>query len=488
MASLLSVLRGLILKSHPDPPPVFNVKRVAIIGAGPCGAAIAKYLRAQDAFPIIDIYERQSVSARGGVWFHTPETPPAPTFPQTSPHAPLGDCVPGCKPPLYASPMYDDLHANIMGSLMQYTDSPFPASAKLFPSRQIIHDYVCAYAAEISGLVKFSHNVVRIDLSTADGRDQWTVHAENGSADGALTSATYDAVVVANGHFSLSHVPDIAGLAAFAAANPGVVSHSKQYRSNASFAGKKVIVIGNGPSGADIARQIQKVAASPLYLSVRHATPPDRLEHIGAVEVPEIAEFLPDTRGVRLMDGTKITDVDAVLFCSGYLFSLPFLPDLQDQLITTGRAVHGLYQHLFCIEHPTLAFPGLLQQAIPYVIAETQAAVLATVWSNAENLPTKAVMQAWNDTLKQERGENLHNMPKGTDGIYINKMHDWVSKSSIKKPPHWEELQLWERKLFPQAKLRFEQGGCMAMSLEELGFKYPELPDECIVNTDVTKK
>lgn len=37
----------------------FNVKRVAIIGAGPSGLAVAKYLLAEHAFDKIDIYEQQ---------------------------------------------------------------------------------------------------------------------------------------------------------------------------------------------------------------------------------------------------------------------------------------------------------------------------------------------------------------------------------------------------------------------------------------------
>jgi hypothetical protein len=37
----------------------FNVKRIAIIGAGPSGLAVAKYLVAEDSFDKIDIYEQQ---------------------------------------------------------------------------------------------------------------------------------------------------------------------------------------------------------------------------------------------------------------------------------------------------------------------------------------------------------------------------------------------------------------------------------------------
>jgi len=48
-------LMGSILR----PNGAFNVKRVAIIGAGPSGLAVAKYLLAEKSFDKIDIFEQQ---------------------------------------------------------------------------------------------------------------------------------------------------------------------------------------------------------------------------------------------------------------------------------------------------------------------------------------------------------------------------------------------------------------------------------------------
>lgn len=45
--------------SLPRPSGSLHVKRVAIIGAGPSGLAVAKYLLAERSFDKIDIYEQQ---------------------------------------------------------------------------------------------------------------------------------------------------------------------------------------------------------------------------------------------------------------------------------------------------------------------------------------------------------------------------------------------------------------------------------------------
>jgi len=45
--------------SLPLPSDSLRVQKIAIIGAGPSGLAVAKYLLAENAFDKIDIYEQQ---------------------------------------------------------------------------------------------------------------------------------------------------------------------------------------------------------------------------------------------------------------------------------------------------------------------------------------------------------------------------------------------------------------------------------------------
>ncbi|KAL7797597.1 hypothetical protein V8C37DRAFT_370041 [Trichoderma ceciliae] len=453
---------------------LFRVNKVAIIGAGPAGLAAARYLRAQGMVDSITIFEQQDEV--GGVWYYSGLAPEKVPVPQQDPFwGPEPSIWPeGAPAPVFPSPMYDRLHANIPGCLMGFHDREFPRDAWVFPKREEIQGYLVKYAEDLRHLIKFRHQVVRVDLETRDGRDQWHLELKSTLNDDQVARETYDAVVVANGHYSVPFIPSIKNVQEFNQAHPSIITHSKQYRKNDQFKGKKVVIVGNGPSGLDLALQINEVASRTL-MSVRHATPPDKIAHIGCEEVPEIVEFLPDQRGLLLKDGSKEKDVDHVVFCTGFLFGYTFLPDLNHRIITSGRSVHGLYQHLFLIQHPTLVFPALNMKSVPWPLAESQAAVFSAVWSNNLQLPSDDEMKKWSNELEERQGESLHVFPAlGDDGKYINEFYDWAMKATHigKEPPRWDGELFWQREISAEAKIKFEEEGCQAKTLAELGFHY----------------
>jgi hypothetical protein len=190
--------------------------------------------------------------------------------------------------------------------------------------------------------------------------------------------------------------------------------------------------------------------------------------------VPEIVEFLPSLKGVRLKDGRIMENLDVVMFCTGFLFSYPFLPEIAPTILKAGKGVYNLYQHIFSIDHPTLAFPGLLMKAVPFPVAAAQASVIAEVWAGCLDLPSVAEMRSWAAELHERRGEVMQVMPNDADGAYINEMHDWAKRSPMpgKEPPYWDDELLWQRRIYVEAKLKFEQNGCKAMLLEDIGFRY----------------
>lgn len=453
--------------------PRFDVKKVAVIGAGPCGLAAAKYLRDQGAFDTIDLFEQQPEV--GGIWNYSELPSKDCPVPQEDPFYPPDPPV-QLRPeeaPIFPSALYNNLCANIPGTLMKFSDHGFPSDALLFPHRKTIQEVLVAYAKDVRHLIKFSHQVIEVTRQIENGREKWLLRAQS-TTDAELYKDVYDAVVVANGHYSVPNIPRIKGMDEFQVAHPHIISHSKNYRTPDIFSGKKVIVVGNGPSGVDIGAQVNKVCRQPSLLSVRSPTTPSLLEHIGCEEVAEIAELLPAERGVRLVDGRVEADIDAIIFCTGFMYSYPFLPELQHRLITHGKGVHGLYKHFICIEHPTLMFPCLNMKAVPWSLVEVQAAVFSAIWSNQLDLPPIDEMRHWSQNLEKEKGVALHVFERLADGYFINELHDWSqqARKKGKTPPRWGEELLWQRSIFPEARLRFELQGRTAKTLEDIGFTY----------------
>ncbi|KAH6652166.1 hypothetical protein BKA67DRAFT_520557 [Truncatella angustata] len=495
-----------------DIPGPFDVESVAIIGAGPSGLAAAKYLLAQPSstpatgsshFKRITIYEQQPQV--GGVWLYSASPAHATPIPQTSPLSPpdppLTDGEAGDGRPIFPSPMYERLHTNIPHTLMQFSDLPFTddrgrtveqdADLRIFPEREVVQRYLVEYAAEVRHLIRFSTSVLDIKLRKVaiDGgggreKDQWDVTSRD-LPTGREETATYDAVVVGSGHYSTTYVPDLSGIREFDRAHPGLVSHAKTYRTPRSYEGKKVLLVGNSASGLDIASQITKVCRQPLLVSAQTGTPEDVREHVGFEEVAEISHFLPERRGVQLKDGRQVADLDAVLFCTGYLYTFPFFRDAElkgegeagegEKIVTDGRKVHGLYKHFLHIRHPTLAFLALPIKVIPFPFSEAQAAVLARAWANELPLPPAREMLEWERREAKERKQGkYHVFPPLGDAEYINEMHDWLVRDSArgKLPPRWGPEMFWQRGLYAQAKMKFEKGGKKARTLEELGYVY----------------
>jgi cation diffusion facilitator CzcD-associated flavoprotein CzcO len=318
-----------------------------------------------------------------------------------------------------------------------------------------------------------------VHLEKEGGEEKWRVVAHS-TVDGQVIDDVFDAVVVANGHYSTPFVPDIKNIREFHQAHPSTIIHSKNYHSVDAFRDKKTVVVGNGPSGLDIAYQINQVSKGQTILSVRHDTPLEKLQHTGCREIAEIDEFLVLERAARLKDGSVETDIDAIVFCTGFRYSLPFLNNLERDVITNGLCVHGLYKHLFYIQHPTIVFPILNMRIVPFPVSEAQAAVFSAVWANHLPLPPKPEMQRWNKEAEEAAGDKLHIMPNGQDGVYLNELHDWAMTASTrgKEPPKWSDEQFWIRSVFADAKRAFEEQGCKATTLEELGFKYAPEIDE----------
>ncbi|MCA9907929.1 MAG: NAD(P)/FAD-dependent oxidoreductase, partial [Anaerolineae bacterium] len=78
-------------------------------------------------------------------------------------------------------------------------------------------------------------------------------------------SARYRAVILATGRYSNPFIPTIPGMDTFA----GDLLHTHDFISAAPFADKRILVVGSGPSGADIAVALTEVSPGNILFSIR---------------------------------------------------------------------------------------------------------------------------------------------------------------------------------------------------------------------------
>ncbi|KAI5776816.1 hypothetical protein EDC01DRAFT_681011 [Geopyxis carbonaria] len=425
------------------------INRVAIIGAGPLGLAAARVLLSEKAFTHISVFEQRS--SVGGVWNHTPEHASI-SIPSIDPHSreTKTDDV-------YPSPVYDLLETNITKGLMCFPTHQFPRDALLFPPHAAVLQYLRAYAADLLPHIEFDTRVD--DARKVDGAWQLTLATPTGSS-----TRVFDALVVANGHYTTPYVPALPGLASFAATHPDAVQHSKNFRHPAAYAGRKVLLVGNGVSGFDIAQQLLPHVAAPLLQSIRNpaATPPCSPQ---IRVVPTITAFAPQRRTVYFATGPPEHDVDVVLFATGYLHSHPWLhpPDPAAPLTTTGARVENLFHHIFYAPDPTLAFVGLPMKAIPFPVGHSQAVVVARAWSGRLALPGREAMRAWEAIEVEKKGAGrgfcVYGFPE--DAEYMDLLAEWADEAregcdGAMQPVRWSKKDRWIREHQPDIRRAFK--------------------------------
>eukprot|EP00092_Neocalanus_flemingeri_P012751 GFUD01013740.1.p1 GENE.GFUD01013740.1~~GFUD01013740.1.p1 ORF type:complete len:660 (-),score=204.50 GFUD01013740.1:210-2189(-) len=138
--------------------------------------------------------------------------------------------------------------------------SCFPCTGKDLPMHHWSFDEYLEYLAEfvkhfdIGDNLRYNHEVIEAKQED-DGK--WMVTVRDNSAMDEHTSV-FDKIIVCSGSNHVPHVPQVEGDHLF----EGDSCHSSQYRSAKPFQGKKVLLVGMGESGSDIAYSISKVAKS----------------------------------------------------------------------------------------------------------------------------------------------------------------------------------------------------------------------------------
>lgn len=184
---------------------------------------------------------------------------------------------------------YDSMRFNTSRHNSQLPRAPFPRSHGQFPTRDQYVAYLRGFAADRGVAVRHRTEVTRIERLPQQG---WSVM----TAGEAMTARH---VIVATGVLNRPRLPDWARDHDF----EGRVLHAASYTSAAPFRGQRVLVVGAGSSGLEIAHELSRAGAAQTLVSVRR--PPAIL--------PRVVGGLPTDLPVPLFLRLPTPVVDAML-------------------------------------------------------------------------------------------------------------------------------------------------------------------------------
>ena len=154
---------------------------------------------------------------------------------------------------------YECLHLITPRDSSGFAGFPMPAEYPLFPSRDQMRDYILGFAADhgLGSHIRFNTEVTSVRPLDESGLAGWEVITSDGEC------RSYDGVIVASGHLWDPFVPEYPGRF------EGRVLHSGHYTSAGDLHGRRVLVVGAGNSGCDLAVDAAQ-AGCETYVSVRH--------------------------------------------------------------------------------------------------------------------------------------------------------------------------------------------------------------------------
>ncbi|GJN10530.1 hypothetical protein PR202_ga28629 [Eleusine coracana subsp. coracana] len=168
--------------------------------------------------------------------------------------------------------------------------------------------------------------------------------------------------------------------------------HSHSYRVPDTFCGEVVVVVGCHESGKDIALDLCKVAMD-VHISVKSVVdvaagvPRAVSRHHNLHLHPQI-KCLREDGTVVFADGSHLA-ADAIIYCTGYDYSFPFL-DIGGAVTVDddGGRVGPLFEHTFSPAlAPELSFVGVPKKVVVPWFYELQARWVAQVLSGRRSLP-----------------------------------------------------------------------------------------------------
>lgn len=241
---------------------------------------------------------------------------------------------------------YDALHLITSRDMTHFEGFPMPADYPHFPRRDQVRAYIESYARHHGHyeLINFNTPVLSVTPVPAGdgpvGSAGWRVVTSRGD------EGVFDGVLVANGHLWSAKVPAVAD------GFTGVQLHSSEYKNVADLRGNRVLVVGAGNSGCDLAVDVaQHRLEVDVVMHKGIHFQPKMYFGVPRAEVPFLAEFSPDEQDLinRLLARVSI----------GEAKDYPGMPTPESRTLAGGAAtVNDLL--LYWIHHGRIGIkPGI---------------------------------------------------------------------------------------------------------------------------------
>ncbi|CAN6203297.1 unnamed protein product [Urochloa humidicola] len=434
--------------------PPAEPKKVCVVGAGMSGLAAARELR-REGLAVTVMEQSGDV---GGQWLYDP---------RTDADDPLGAAAPvKVHGSMYASVRLISPRESMGFSDFQFVPRP-GRDARRFPGRREVYFYLKDFCAAfgLADAIRLNTRVLRVAVAPPPLRDdassggagdvKWLVRSvrvePDGSEEGDATEEVFDAVVVANGHYSQPRLPKIQGIEEWSRRQ----LHSHSYRVPDPYRDEVVVIVGCGDSGLDIALDLAGVAKE-VHLSAKSAdaaaaaTPAAAVSrmlanHAGMRLHPQVDRLCKDGR-VVFADASCIV-ADTIIYCTGYRYSFPFLDTAGAVAVDAGGGRAGpLFEHTFPPAlAPSLSFVGVPTRVFAPWFFEAQARWVALVLSGRAALPPEAeMMRAVEEDYRAREAAGFPARYSHDIGLYKGT----EIRGFVKKYTDLPDMEDWKMELF----------------------------------------
>lgn len=348
-------------------------ERVAVIGAGPSGLAQLRAFQSAHEkgadIPEVVCFEKQEYW--GGLWNYSWRTG-------------LDE---------FGEPVHNSMYRYLWSNgpkegleFADYTfDEHFGKAIASYPPRAVLWDYIKGRVerAGVRDWIRFRTPVRRVEYQEATGRFRVVAHDLGKDRE---TDETYDAVVVASGHFSTPNVPYFPGFDRF----PGRILHAHDFRDALEFKDQDILIIGTSYSAEDIGSQCWKYGCRSVTVSHRTKAMGFKWPENWA-EVPLLEKVEGDTATFK--DGSS-RRVDAIILCTGYLHHFPFMEDRLKLRTKNRLATADLYKGVVLTGNPKVFYLGMQDQWYTFNMFDAQAWYVRDILMGRIAPPAEAAMVA----------------------------------------------------------------------------------------------